>query len=772
MDTRDPDPARVPLPPADSDADLDSDGLHPEPNSDAAHDEGWQGQGASGMAAADPALPATSGATREEGMAGWDSDDDEAADGGALAGARSGDFRGANVSGAVGFGDGPVAAGDITIYQYNRFRRISMPGPFTAEDVARLRAVHLPVAAQAELSRRLREHRVQLLRGRAGSGRRTTAILTLDDLGWPVEILDNVEVFDDEVVVDLELRRRRGYVVDVLGWPVGQPSQSLFASLRKRAEEVDACLILLVDEAVMVHEALRAYFVVEYQPPPGEKLLTAYLRKLVSSDEMASLGPKLKGDLRPLLDQKLGGAYVLADVPRLANQLAVLAKGHTDERELLKTLRSERRTAVQAWLERPTTLEPVAVGDAPQSTLWDRAFVLAAAVLDRFPIDRVVAAADRLAVLIYGVEAPGASPPPRPAFHNRVRSCGDWLTVVETGYIRGLPGQSRTRRVRMRSNVLPEMVLDIAWRDFDALHEPLARWLRELASSQSPLVRERAAFAVSVLAGYDFDHVERTILRRWAASGHAGPQRAAAQALARAPVIDGRVATAVRRTIRDWAGNSRRRHAALLACSSGIKYGLGPSFAYWCVQVVTMAGDLDESHGDEVTTLFTNLLDAGYGDAALRLLGSPAAAVSRAVAFLRTLPNADSRQPSVRLTTLLSAAAMASEQGQPLVRLLATALANPPVIEPPVTRLAWNLVRDLIAVTHEHPNLSRPLAGIMARLGTPGFGDPGLRGRLRHVLHRWLHTDGTMRPAVRAILTEIDQAGTGEVRGQHVSRSA
>jgi hypothetical protein len=676
--------------------------------------------------------------------------------------------------GPASLGDGPVAGRDNNLYRDNNFYLQQVPsiarafsGPFPPEQVARLRAVYSEDPGIGPLIERLRERLadrpVQVLQSSGELGQRAIAIVALDRLGLPIEALDARDDPDVLGAVDLE---PRGYVIQY----TERLSDGLLAGLRSAAAQAKARLVILVgaDGSIQPGALDEDEYVFPYEPPRSKDIVWAHLRTDLTTQQAATLEARLQADstLRDLYRQRLEDAgHRMTEAVSIAATLFRYASGAIGYEDLIVELRAElhagRQDALRGWMLSATAS---ARGDAKTPTLWDGALLIAAAVLNGFPLHRVTAAADRLADLLYGVEAP-ETPPPRRVFRNTFDACKDWLRVADQearerrySSTERLPGGPRTRRVWLPGERLPQIVLEIVWRDFDALHQPISTWLGDLAQAQSPLIRRRVAAAAGTLATYDFEHVERLMLRQWASAAKdkdkdwdrvRDMRDVAARALAVAAATDVATASVARRTARSWANpevsGKERQETAFLA----YEHGVGVSHPTDVQRILGLMETLPGIDSVRVLACLGRLVDQEQAEVVLE--GLAGWDDLRRAEIFHTLT--ESEEPDRRQIALLTATAGSPPSRDALAQLLTAAF-----IEGSNADGAWRFLRRLTALAGQQPALFLPLSLLIRALSA----DAELHQRFYYHLDLWAHKRSPPMPAAPMLLRQLSQQPGGD----------
>ncbi len=618
----------------------------------------------------------------DEGLAPWRLDEPRVDDGSLI------HLHRLNASGPVSFGSGHVAARDVNILYRMVGGEPATPrpvsGPVHESILDRLAETYVEVTAFARLREGLRRQHVQVLRGYRGSGRMTTALLALRGLSKSVNHLGASQAHS---LVSASVADGSGYVAEPTEGPV---TPALLSALGERLREQHAYLVLLTDEALDLDESTSSEYVLRYAHPSGEQVFHRHFEQVAVDRDREFLGqPGVKSAIFDEARQAAGPAQVV----RLVNNLVVAAGEDRTAEQFLSGLESRLRTGVRRWLlgEPPG----IAATDSmegwssappgsnagvagPQRTLWEVATLLACCVLDGYPLGRVVAEAERLAVRLHEIESPGTRPP-HPVLRDSVQACITFIRVAEPHE----PGSDwlarwHTPRVWVRDPKTPRIVFEILWREFIAARGPVVGWLREMTDP------------------------------------------------ARGSASDERVASTVRLALRRWSDPKSarfRRRTAMLAYRSGI----GAHFPGDALRAVRgMTGNADRR---QARVLLTGLVLAGHADRVLAQLAGPDGGDPEAVGLFLALGDVDGDAdiPDPR-GALLASRATVPGGDRALSRLWTLALRDSST-----TTAAWRRLREWVALADDQPELLASLG----TLATDLMVDANLAVRLPFVLKLW-----------------------------------
>jgi hypothetical protein len=188
--------------------------------------------------------------------------------------------------------------------------------------------------------------------------------------------------------------------------------------------------------------------------------------------------------------------------------------------------------------------------DAADSPLR-QSFALSAAVLDGLTLSEVIDGAAKLAALLAEVEHPG-EPGQREVF---AQPLVRWLRHVEM--VAPKPGagdRDSTVLVKMPSRELARAVIELAWREYDAVRIPVLSWLMTLAAEhRDDRVRIRAVQALAYIAAHDYPLIKQRVLDVWSSKGSRHVEHLAASWLLEAIVLDGAAADKVTELLWLWS---------------------------------------------------------------------------------------------------------------------------------------------------------------------------------------------------------------------------
>ncbi|SCG67956.1 HEAT repeat domain-containing protein [Micromonospora coxensis] len=458
---------------------------------------------------------------------------------------------------------------------------------------------YVTVEGFAEARRQLEERRVLLLRGTAGTGRRTTAELLLAGVVGFDRVV-GIENTDAGVTLT-QLAGQDGLLVEGHGTVLELPAAGAvgMATLRifeKLAHDAGAYVVIVEDREDSPDPALAPYTFAHRQPPVENVLGRHLLRLLTRAGRCLDGCTPCSGECRTrfvarcLAHDRVRTELFTHPQPaptvELARSLAGWSGVDEELEDALGGLSRHRRDFAARLLS--------AAGDPddPLETPRRRSFQIAYATFHSHPLTDVFDAGELLLGILRAVES-GSEQTVRVVFDGGVEQLlRTWsgeprLATVESG--------EQPRRALLADPRLLLDVLDVVWNDFDGVRLPLLFWLDRLVLGPRAAVRRRAAEVTGWLATYDFDEVCNTMIRRWAADGRGTVRQAAAWALDVA-TADPRLLGRIRGRVRDWVRSSDPLLHDTAARAYGTRIGqLAPEEAVQELRTLASRKDLNAS---------------------------------------------------------------------------------------------------------------------------------------------------------------------------------
>lgn len=484
-------------------------------------------------------------------------------------------------------GDGTVFEGHQIFALYGSDRAAHfVQGPVPPETLVHLGQVYCETAGYQRMKERLRDHRVLVLCGEPGSGRKATALALLDELtGGKVFRLDprhGVDEMTEEV-----LQEGGGHLLELLAEDVraeGEPRHSRSgpgdrAAARRPATRLselhldrfgdllrgrNAFGVVLVENGELADRLLRGRYGTYCAPPPADEVLHRHLRLQLRAEPGEALGAARALARRADVVTALGLEELRPrEAARLADHLARHWRGEVTDDQLLSDCATFVTSQAREWFagaDRPGTL-PEAL-----PVLNAGAFRVAVAVFDGSAYSLAAEAAEllawELAVTLDPEHAPGRRLFGTHAEHRPVLA----RAVLEDGELDLGPATVPIRAVRFQGEALAGAVLGEVWHGYHNVRGPVARWLRALCDDVRPEVWVRASIAAGVLCSWDWIHGFRELVVPLAVTDEPVARMAAATALAES-ARDPRIRPAVADVLKNWAvsGEDALVGTALLA---------------------------------------------------------------------------------------------------------------------------------------------------------------------------------------------------------------
>ncbi|MFC8294043.1 hypothetical protein ACFUJ0_32820 [Streptomyces sp. NPDC057242] len=471
-------------------------------------------------------------------------------------------------------GDGTVFEGNQIFALYGSDRAAHfVQGPVPAETLDHLGRVYCATAGYPRMRERLRAHRVLVLCGEPGSGRKATALALLDELtGGKVFRLDPRHGVDE--ITEEAVQEGGGHLLELLAEDVRAETEPRPARGGEHAPAVrrpavrlselhldrfgellrgrNAYGVVLVENGELADRLLRGRYGAYCAPPPADEVLHRHLWHHLRAEPDEALGAARARARRRDVVEALGLEELRPrEAVLLADHLARHWRGEATDDELLAECAGFVRSQAREWFagaDRP--------GSLPEAlpALGAGAFRVAVAVFDGSAYSLAAEAAEllawELAVTLDPEHAPGRRLFGTHAEHRPVRA----RAVLEDGELDLGPAKVPVRAVRFQGEALARAVLSEIWHGYHNVRGPVARWLRSLCDDPRPEVWVRASVAAGVLCSWDWIHGFRELVVPLAATDEPRARMAAATALAEA-ARDPRVRPAVAAVLKDWAAS-------------------------------------------------------------------------------------------------------------------------------------------------------------------------------------------------------------------------
>lgn len=446
--------------------------------------------------------------------------------------------------------------GDIFLGTDTRLRGSGLrSGPVPADELRRLRRVHVVPDGYVRLRNALRARRLLVLGAAPGTGRTSTALSLLDEV-----TADASEGTDSEAAAGSRVRRvdpdsglrplagqlgsdefpgRTGYLLELsLTRPGAQPPDEMdLDELATALARCESFAVLVVTVGSAAGPLLAGRYGMLCPPAPTQELLTTRLRERLEErldDHAAAAVP----ETTPGVDELLARAEELAqreevvdavglkdlrpaEAELLASLLAGRLLGDLSYEELLAGCRSLAADQAQEWFAgvdrtlaaRPRKGERYREGGGggaerpgTAALFHPVAFRIALAVLGGASHSAVSSAAHLLTWEL-SVQCDPDHTPARPLFcDDPVADLALSRAELTDGEVEVAGAGVAARLIWYRGGALPSAVLAELWERHFPVRAPVVRWLRLLADDQRPQVWVRAAVAAGELCVRDFDH--------------------------------------------------------------------------------------------------------------------------------------------------------------------------------------------------------------------------------------------------------------------------
>jgi hypothetical protein len=664
---------------------------------------------------------------------------------------------------------GAVGVGSTAVYIESNYSGDGAPQktlvqavPFR-EDV--VTATYVAVAGQAELESSLEQHRVIVLCGEEGTGRRATATAVLTRWSQPRYAVSALYREDADVVLgiceqaDDVLEEGHGYLVDTGAWPVTAKTLERLAQVMERAH---AYLVVTGPQAGFPGTAGDVP-VFEHPGPDSLLVLEAHLKVLVTRhrlhcrrdeedggqrcdvDSTARFLDRVTGDEQ--LRSTLGLARSVTGVVQLARVLAEnIHAPDEDLGDVIGQWRDWLRLLAREMLGLDAGRDEKGV-PAPQH----QAFRITYALFNGHPLSDIVEAGD----LLSRIMLPHFGIAEEDLVHHMAEQNINRLVPQEMRASEAAAADARNafRQALLVHDQLLQTMLESTWDAYSRLRVPLLDWLDLLVGGRGPgreRVRVRVAQLVGLLMGHDFDFVYQRRVGRWARSD-SGVRRVCAALALEMAAAEGGAADRVASRVHDWARSPGTALQDSAARAYGTSIGLRDVPA-----TLTELGRLGRKP-DQVA--FSSI---AFSTAWLFLAGQ----VEEVLAELDRWATArDEYLPRHAVRTMLALGrytVSADRPGRPALAELALAndkhaellvtLLNRALITGETSTRAWNLLARWLPAADGEGN--EDLAALYESLAPRIFTGP-LKGRARFHLNRvWMprHEDSaTLRQVLAAV---------------------
>jgi hypothetical protein len=469
-----------------------------------------------------------------------------------------------------------VAAHDINYHFYDVGSPRRAPGRIGATDLDRAVRVHVPAPSDGQLEQSLREDRVVFVRGGTGTGRRASAVVVLDRLTGKSREKSKVTILETAsglAQLPDRLEPGRGHLLDASeeNW-VDTITDGQITAARGALGDSGFLVILVESDSARSLPST----VVDHVLPALVEVLIFHLAYRLTAQDTGTLDTRpARALLAEACDRfKAVGAWheeITSATTFGPDEAVLFAEAISDwqERRMrnrdaeprVDYFRSRRRYERAARLLRH--------GDGTDSPLR-QSYAISAAVLDGLAVSEIIEGAGTLSALLTEVEHPGA-PGHREIF---AQPLARWLRHVELAAPAADADVREGTVVKMPSRELATILIEVAWRYYDAARTPMLQWLMSLCEEHSnDQVRIRASQALAVIARHDYALIKQQVLEPWSTSFRAIDHQAAAwllEAMVQGDTMTGQVQELLRR----WSRSGDRRKRALAVRAYGTAVAL------------------------------------------------------------------------------------------------------------------------------------------------------------------------------------------------------
>lgn len=459
-----------------------------------------------------------------------------------------------------------VVAGEVHHHYYQSRQERRGPGRVPVSDLLHASHVHVRTGSDTDLREVLERHRVAFCRGAPGTGRSQSATVALDRLtGYDRSVgkvivldatpgldgllgqleagcghlLDGSEVPWAETVGRAQLNQFRaalgpsGFLVFLVGADDGTPLAGPAINHAGPADQV-------LGKVATFHLAVQ--LLVEDSPPDRERLTQARAQARTIIAEAC----EADGTTRDWFEELTHASTARpAEAVLFAGVIADWHRRRQLDHEAVPRVAESRGR--HRYKQAAGLLRRSDVADSPLR----QSFALSAAVLDGLALSEVIDGAAKLAALLAEVEHPG-EPGQREVF---AQPLVRWLRHVEMAAPKpGAGDRDSTVLVKMPSRELARAVIELAWREYDAVRIPVLSWLMNLAAEhRDDRVRIRAVQALAYIAAHDYPLIKQRVLDVWSSKGSRRVEHLAASWLLEAIVLDGAAADKVTELLWLWS---------------------------------------------------------------------------------------------------------------------------------------------------------------------------------------------------------------------------
>lgn len=495
-------------------------------------------------------------------------------------------------------GDGPAAYGDnatalsVTLATAPEGAKFWLE-PIGADFLAAALETYVRTGVEHDIDRVLRTQGLAYLAGDSGTGRRTVALAALSRAN-PGSVVTELHAIRGSTLEDLaqqsDFRSEPGCWL--VRWD-GLPDRIVLASLAGLAKRLKSHLVVIGGPDEQNRELSR--YLVDHRGSDPVTVFLAHLSAQLCAESTCLPGCAAPGDcagqcitmlIEQCADADLASELATVRQPYLLVGLARAVAGARPAsaaevrdrvRVSMPTVRPLAAHLLRGAAKADDVVEPDPRRGHDPAVTFRRCFRIAYALMSNCPIGLVAEAAKQLVTIML----PEATADDENALRRTWDEFGFMVDELVPAEMRSdtMPEDAESngdagRMAWLADNRLMGSVLDVAWNDYPHGQDGLMRWLEELGSHGSPLVRQRAAIAAGFLASFDFERVYYGLLGHWATSQRYQRRHAAGLAMAFS-VLNPAIAFRVQNRVYRWAhdeefASPRLRDTALRAHVAGM----------------------------------------------------------------------------------------------------------------------------------------------------------------------------------------------------------
>jgi hypothetical protein len=395
------------------------------------------------------------------------------------------------------------------------------------------------------------------VRGPAGSGKTTAAVCELvKDVDTILQLGPRTRL--NSLAVD-ELKPSSGYLLDDLSNEAaaavrGYDLDRLEAEFRRLGSRL---VITVRPEVIFTDAAVDRYLVELGTRPDIREVFERHLRWRLG-EQLGGLADELlaRTDLGDLLTVELTEQAALGK----AADIARLVAEHSNEPDTL-VIRLRQR------LSRSDDIDFAGWFDGFGTDLRQRCTAISLAVFNGRPYEAVTNSAALLMLLFRTESGRPDRRPIKPFGDSRTSRLHQLRAKVVPGSLSFRSGNSvPAELMEYVDPSFPGRVLHHVWKEHDAAHEGLVKWLVELGQDESRPARVRTATAVGDLTVLAYEHMRDEVLVPWANSRNDLCWESGAIALNFAADADAGLAGMIKNLVQDWSFGTDSEKAAAARC--------------------------------------------------------------------------------------------------------------------------------------------------------------------------------------------------------------